>query len=157
MAFLVRHGDDELPERVRDDLELYSSQPMAFPVYGRGRVLYSLVGDGINRQSIAEACAFLVGPSACEIKASNPGSDLLIPLDWDSGLGGRWLEEVRLTSLAALTELSPDENEGFPDASGNFSKENGITRNILLAFGLILVIVAILSYKVLKSDNEKNK
>lgn len=64
------------------DLAEYSSLPMAFPVYGRGRALYTLIGKGINPGNIQEACKFLIGPCSCEIKALNQGFDLLIHTDW---------------------------------------------------------------------------
>lgn len=58
--------------------------PMVFPIYGRGRVLYALIGGGINEWTISEAAEFLVGPCSCEVKSQNPGLDMLIAADWDS-------------------------------------------------------------------------
>lgn len=57
-------------------------EPMAFPVFGRGRVLYALAGGGINADNIREACAFLVGPCSCQVKEMNPGVDLLMNVAW---------------------------------------------------------------------------
>jgi hypothetical protein len=37
------------------DLARYD-EPIAFPVFGRGRVLYALVGDGIQEKNIREGC-----------------------------------------------------------------------------------------------------
>jgi hypothetical protein len=59
-----------------------------FPVFGQGRVLYALVGAGINEMTIAETCGFLVGACSCQVKALNPGTDLLIWADWWAGLEG---------------------------------------------------------------------
>lgn len=64
--------------------EKYSDQPMAFPVFGRGRVLYALVGEGINKQNIARVSAFLVGGCQCQVKSAAPGTDLLLAADWSS-------------------------------------------------------------------------
>ncbi len=64
------------------------NEPMAFPVFGRGRVLYALVGKGINREMIHSACQFMVGPCSCQVKAQNPGFDLLMDCDWESAIGG---------------------------------------------------------------------
>src|SRR5262245_22066708 len=44
------------------------AEPMAFPVFGRGRVLEGLVGAGINRGTIADACNLLVAACSCELK-----------------------------------------------------------------------------------------
>ncbi len=57
-------------------------EPMAFPVFGRGRVLYALAGQGINADNIREACEFLVGPCSCQVKEMNPGVDLLMDVAW---------------------------------------------------------------------------
>lgn len=69
------------------DLESLN-QPMAFPVIGRGRVLYALVGKGIFRDTIGMASRFVVGPCSCQVKDQNPGFDLLLSVDWDEKLGG---------------------------------------------------------------------
>lgn len=73
------------------DLVDLSSQPMAFPVIGRGRVLYALVGQGIYKDTIEMACKFVVGPCSCQVKDQNPGFDLLFDVDWDSRVGGKTL------------------------------------------------------------------
>ena len=87
------------------DLSEYATEPIAFPIYGRGRVLYALVGGGINRENILEACAFLIGACSCEIKAQNPGVDLLITADWDAGIEKSAIAKRELPSLVSLSEL----------------------------------------------------
>jgi hypothetical protein len=74
------------------DLE-HLDQPMAFPVIGRGRVLYALVGKGIFEDTIAIASRFVVGPCSCQVKDQNPGFDLLMNVDWDEKIGGEVLSE----------------------------------------------------------------
>jgi hypothetical protein len=64
-----------------DDL-IAARQPVAFPIFGRGRVLYALVGPGINNDTIDEACRFLTGACSCVVKEENPGTDLLLAVDW---------------------------------------------------------------------------
>ena len=68
------------------DLAEHESKPLAFPIYGRGLILYALVGDGINEWTIADACEFIVGPCPCVVKASNPGTDLLMSVDWKKNI-----------------------------------------------------------------------
>ena len=63
--------------------EEFADQAMVFPIFGRGRALYALVGDGINPDVIREAAIFLTGACQCTVKAENPGVDLLIPVKWD--------------------------------------------------------------------------
>ena len=71
--------------RVEPDLldEDVTSQPMAFPVFGRGRALYALVGKGIAPDVIKDASEFLCGACQCTVKAQNPGVDLIMNVDWE--------------------------------------------------------------------------
>lgn len=88
------------------DLYRYSSEPIAFPVYGRGRVLYALVGKGITGENIHEACAFLVGGCPCQVKALNPGTDLLMAADWDARVVGSAEQAAGPQPLVGLGTLS---------------------------------------------------
>jgi hypothetical protein len=60
-------------------------QTMAFPIFGRGRIRYGLVGKGIDKENIHEACAYLTGPCKCQIKqgVENRGMDLVTAIDWN--------------------------------------------------------------------------
>lgn len=59
-----------------------ADQPMAFPLFGRGRALYALTGEGINAATIEEACRFLTAGCQCTVKQQNPGVDLLFAVPW---------------------------------------------------------------------------
>jgi len=137
------------------DLEQYKSWPMAFPIYGRGRVLYALVGQGINEDNISEACAFLAGPCACEIKYSNPGMDLLMPVDWEEGIGGSWVDAVALPPLATLAAIAKGSEAGkFNNQVDN--SNNPLYRNIFLVLALVVVVIALVSFKLLRSGRGDN-
>jgi len=58
-------------------------EPMVFPVFGRGRALLPLIGDGITADNIHESATFLVGACSCEVKDLNPGFDILLAANWD--------------------------------------------------------------------------
>ena len=90
------------------DLARYD-EPLAFPVFGRGRALYALVGDGIQEKNIHEACQSLLGWCSCEIKAQNPGTDLLMAADWSRPFGGRMVKdpELPLTGISGFLEKEP--------------------------------------------------
>ncbi|MHC4356083.1 MAG: hypothetical protein ACYS0H_25555 [Planctomycetota bacterium] len=96
------------------DLDEYVKEPMAIPVFGRGRALYTLIGEGINADNIREAAAFLTGPCGCEIKMMNPGVDLLMAVNWD-GAVMQMYEEFYATAeaeeLPELTSVFPDDPE----------------------------------------------
>ncbi len=94
-------------------------EPIVFPVFGRGRMLYALIGRGINEHTIADACGFLVGACSCQVKSLNPGVDLLFSLDWDILVGapnGREAEPFDLTAMPAMSELVEDDEpvDGAP-------------------------------------------
>lgn len=86
-------------------------EPIAFPVFGRGRVLLPLIGKGINRDTIGEASAFLVGACSCRVKELNPGFDLLVTVDWRKELP--WVDPATVTpgaggpSVPRVAELVP--------------------------------------------------
>ncbi|NIA13749.1 MAG: hypothetical protein GWP08_06675 [Nitrospiraceae bacterium] len=61
-------------------------EPMVFPVFGRGRALYAIVGKGINKDNIREAALFLATACSCLVKADNPGTDLLLSADWTAAV-----------------------------------------------------------------------
>jgi hypothetical protein len=88
------------------DLDRYSAEPMVFPVYGRGRVLYALVGRGITRENLEEAGRFLIGACSCEAKEENPGTDLLIAADWEGRLIGSAAQAAGPQPLVGLATLS---------------------------------------------------
>ncbi len=83
------------------DLAERAASPMAFPVYGRGLILYALVGAGINEWTIADACEFVIGPCSCQVKAANPGTDLLLAMDWD-----RFIRSDTYSGLPAAAGLA---------------------------------------------------
>ncbi len=91
------------------DLGEYSNEPVIFPVFGRGRALYALIGEGINTDNIRETVAFLVGPCGCEIKMMNPGVDLLMAANWDAA-AMRFYEEFYETynEVPEVTGVMPE-------------------------------------------------
>jgi hypothetical protein len=98
--------------------------PMAFPVFGRGRALYALVGEGINAGLIEEACRFLTGACQCTVKTENPGVDLLCVADWDAlvSVAPPTEVEVNLTGLAAFAEPRP----AVPASTGPAAEVSGL-------------------------------
>jgi hypothetical protein len=166
------------------DLFEYLSVPIAFPVYGRGRVLFSFIGDGINERNIQEACSFITGACSCEVKAINPGFDLLMMVDWDAGIKESWTAGLELPPLVGLSELvsSDDfftdeesttsfpteiqnESMGMTEAadnqSGNLSKSGTLVssrnlfRNIMITVGVIFVFVIVVSAQIMLRKPEK--
>ena len=97
---------------VESDLrdEQFVNQPMAFPVFGRGRALYALLGNGIQPATIEDACRFLVGECTCTIKGQNEGMDLLMAVDWERYVEPAMMMETSLPPLAGLGGFSGDDS-----------------------------------------------
>ncbi len=73
---------------IESDLGEYAGEPMAFPVFGRGRFLEPLIGLGVTRDNVFEASMYLCGACSCEVKDQNPGRDLLMSMNWDMAMEG---------------------------------------------------------------------
>lgn len=80
--------------------------PIVFPVYGRGRALFALVGPGINEENIIDTCVFLTGPCSCQVKNLNPGTDLLTNVDWDEAIFSTFTTDTDMPELPGTAELS---------------------------------------------------
>jgi hypothetical protein len=97
--------------RSEPDLDEYKAEPIVFPVFGRGRALFALVGEGINSDNLREAIAFITGPCGCEIKMMNPGVDMLMSVNWDASVMQFYEEfyETQEEDLPELTSVFPEE------------------------------------------------
>jgi len=84
---LPRTGEESLFVRVllgSDDGLEHVKGPIAFPVFGRGRVLCSLHDNDLNDTAkLRRSLEFLCGPFSFEVKEQNPGMDLLVAGNWD--------------------------------------------------------------------------
>lgn len=97
--------------RSEPDLDQYADSPIVFPIFGRGRILYALAGEGINTDNIREAIGFITGPCGCEIKMMNPGVDLVMAVNWDAAVMQFYEEfyETQEEETPQLTSVFPDE------------------------------------------------
>lgn len=98
--------------------------PLVFPVFGRGRVLYALVGDGINAGTIDQAAEYIVGACSCQVKEQNPGVDLLMAVDWDAAIGSPQVVERDLPPLEGAGLLL--DGNSAPD--GAHTGDAGVSR-----------------------------
>jgi hypothetical protein len=98
----------EMLLRVEADLldEPFVNQAMAFPIFGRGRALYALVGAGVTAETIEDASRFLTGACQCTVKAQNPGVDLLMSVDWDQYVTPALPYDDSQPTLTGLTSLA---------------------------------------------------
>ena len=130
--------------RSEADLHEYATQPMAFPLFGRGRGLYALVGRGINEANIADTCAFITGPCSCQVKNQNPGFDLLMAADWDGAITGEVLADEALPPLTGVMPVAITEETEQPVVSGaEMTGSHGeLLRIVAIMAGLGIVVAA---------------
>ena len=87
-------------------------QPMAIPIFGRGRALYALIGKGIAPDVIEEASKFLTGACQCTVKAQNPGVDLIMNVNWENVIVTTEPLDEGLPPLAGFTGFGmPEDSE----------------------------------------------
>jgi len=106
--------------QVEDDLKDLTGT-MVFGVFGRGYVLPPFVGRGITAENLADLVAFINGPCACEIKAANPGVDLLTDWDWKAHLAnftGSGAAAPSFVLFDVKEEASPQPTVRMPVLSG---------------------------------------
>lgn len=113
-------------------------KPMAFPVFGRGRLLHALVGKGISPAMIAETCEFVVGPCPCQVKDLNPGVDLLMCADWDRAAAKRNIA----ASEMPFTLRTTTDNPGRLGQGGPMSSTSGpVARSVAFTLGILSVAI----------------
>ena len=135
---MLLHSESDLAER---------SDPMVFPVFGRGRALLPLIGAGVTAENIHDSAAFLVGACSCEVKNQNPGFDLLLAADWDALLSQ---DGVPLVAAATRGALPQGEAELVPIPSGSpiFEEVSNFSADargdfVWIAVGLVVVGVLV--------------
>jgi hypothetical protein len=120
------------------------TDPMAFPVYGRGRALWGLIGPGITAQNIQDSAGFLVGACSCEVKELNPGFDLLLSADWDTLLSD---SGIPLAAAVRKGTTPPAEPELVPIPAGTppAAQPAAAPQNSMVAANTQVLSVTILS------------
>lgn len=92
------------------DLQFFKDAPLAFPMFGQGRVLYALAGNGIKSKNIEKACSTIIGWCSCTIKDDNPGTDLLFSANWDSIIGdSSWIQQEEIPDISGLSGFISDQ------------------------------------------------
>jgi hypothetical protein len=120
-------------------------EPMVFPIFGRGRSLYALVGAGIRQETIEAAASFLIGKCSCQVKEQNPGVDLLLTADWDKLVKTPPDLAEPLPTLAEVVKTSPESVTAIP--AQTTAPENSIWMLVLfyaispLFLGLAMILI----------------
>lgn len=143
-----------------DLAEASRGEPTAFPIFGQGRVMFALVGKGINKSNLQEYAAFLCGACSCQVKEQNPGVDMLFAADWFAPFRGAPAVTAPLpdvigepgAALAAATTPPGGMDSTAPVAmAGGAADEPGtggmglLFRNMLIALAAIVAIAIALA------------
>ncbi len=144
-------------------------EPMLFPIFGRGRVIPPAVGDEIRAEAIREMAEFLTGPCSCELKALNPGYDLLLAANWNSLPA---YQETAVPSLPSLVDMSQFAAAAATNSSHAIReptvslaaatkapasvRHDRLLRNLAVVFGMGVVCLAVATF-VLKSRTHRER
>jgi hypothetical protein len=141
--------------KCESDLYEHSDEPMVFPVFGRGRVLGCLFGTYISQDKIEGVIAYLAGSCSCEVKALNPGTDLLVAAPWDAVVINSYVEN---TPMPELTGVMPDPPASKKQSAPDFQGSRG-SKTIFANFGITLgsaVVVVMFASLVLTHRRRKD-
>jgi hypothetical protein len=94
------------------------TEPVVFPVFGRGRVLPPLIGAEITRENLERIGQILTAPCSCNVKRQFPGIDLLMSVDWDGILAAQ-------SELASPAPSDPGTGMGALEYTANSHAEAG--------------------------------
>lgn len=110
------------------DLEEYAGETMVFMAYGRGRAMLPYVGKGVTAENLASCVSFLKGACSCQVKADNPGIDLLARWDWPAAADAMAADDEDAPVPAGQLvyhEFNPGELSGGQNRlPGNISPDN---------------------------------
>ncbi|MCE9529982.1 MAG: hypothetical protein K8T89_02405 [Planctomycetes bacterium] len=87
---MVRLSRDQAEEKQFIDTMVRSQEgldkakgPIAFVIFGRGRLLTALHGKDLNAANVESVARFLCGACSCQVKELNPGVDLVFHASWE--------------------------------------------------------------------------
>jgi hypothetical protein len=131
--------------KVSADVATHSG-PIVVPVFGQGRAAVLMMDEYIAGQYIENVVKFLTGACSCEVKALNPGFDVLIPVDWISGITKEYVFDAELpplTSPSAALEPVPEDDSAPEQAEEErmAEPENPETRLFSGVLGVLIIAV----------------
>lgn len=157
------------------DLMKHLKEPMAFAIFGKGRVFSSLAGDAITESSILKANSFLLGSCQCDIKEQNPGTDLIFPDRWAKVLENLPAEspttfpligyndadqedatESKMQATGAAEEASAIKDQTTSASPVHQSKYFSMTLPMIVLISIGVIFIAVfLGSMVIKSKNRE--
>jgi len=128
-----------------------TDQPIAIPIFGRGRVLEGMIGQDLTLEHTLGASSYLCSACSCQVKEENPGLDMLMAVKWaDHMLGNLIVEERVLPPLEGIAEMikadsvTPAEEQNQETGATHENSED--RSHIAIALVVTLSAVAILVF-----------
>ncbi len=127
--------------------------PFLFPIFGRGRVLGSIIEKEITAEQILSVSQFLCRECSCQVKELNPGIDMLMVANWNDAFDQLYdkkdpfpMPKLRRTSLSPA-EVAPPPPAPAPNVEEPkertertpFDVRFGLWLGIGVASGLVLL------------------
>lgn len=157
------------------DVPQESEVPLLYVVFGQGRVLGPITEAEIEEDAIYSAAQYLCGACSCEVKAQNPGMDVVMSINWWSKLeGSQVIEDKTLPPLIGTADIlaqnQPEEAEEPLTPPEETNEETGTAPappveiaeekpfrislgvGFAVAFVVMIGTVGILSRKFLKTE-----
>ncbi len=131
-------------------------EPVAFPVFGRGRALEGIPASKMSAAVIRGACEYLCGECSCQVKDQNPGIDLLLSADWAAKLEGSFVMIERpLPALSGMgLEMTPASEivpaATSPPTTPPVARGPGVPRALVLTLGGLLLAVMFGTYLMMR-------
>ena len=121
-------------------------EPVAVPVFGRGRMMHGLPASRLTLETLKTACTYLCGACSCQVKEQNPGIDLLMRAQWDDLLQGQlMIRERALPPLAGVGDLQTNPSVELAASEPSRQPSDHLRSTLLFALGGVLILIAVAS------------
>jgi hypothetical protein len=134
-----------------DALDQHKDEPMAFPVFGRSRMLGCMFGEYLSGKNIQSAISYLATTCSCDAKAKHPGIDLLVGAPWDSAIMDSFVDDdavPELTGVLPGRASAAPKPAADPIAPNETKKNKGILATYGITLGSIAVVVVVAGFIV---------
>jgi hypothetical protein len=135
----------------------HSTQPVVFPVFGRGRFLDGIAGKEIKAATLEDDATFLCGACSCVVKRLNPGVDLLMAADWDGILEDRTSSEPDRAPAPVPIPTPPKTAPEVPILPHQAPPRSMIPRGLLFGgialAGLLAIVTGTLALRSKSNDS----
>ena len=86
-------------------------EPIAIPIFGRGRCLDGLPASKLTLESLKEITKYLCSGCSCTVKAENPGVDIVMNVPWEDYISDSVMTVKTLPPLTGILETQEEEIE----------------------------------------------